>query len=82
MEAASCTVEVSSRREAYVRHGPRAPTMAPSSPSGSGSSELFDGRHGEKTQKPFLGGFELRENARLASVGQPDRQDIDSVGGR
>ena len=55
--------------------------MAPSSPSGSGGSELFDGKHGEKTQKPFLGGFELRENVRLASVGRPDRQDIENVGG-
>ena len=55
--------------------------MAPSSPSGSGGNELFDGKHGEKTQKPFLGGFELRENVRLASVGRPDRQDIDNVGG-
>ena len=51
-------------------------------PSGSGGNELFDGKHGEKTQKPFLGGFELRENVRLASVGRPDRQDIDNVGGR
>jgi len=69
------------RREAYMRHGPRAPTMAPSGP-GSGSCELFDGEHGEMTQIPFLGGFELRKNVRLANVGRPDLQGIDNVGGR
>ena len=42
--------------------GPKAPTLAPSSPSGSGSSELFSRRYGEETQEPFLSGFELGEH--------------------
>ena len=61
MEAVSCTVEASPRREAYVRHGPKAPTLAPNSPNGSGSGELFSRRYGEETQEPFLSGFELGE---------------------
>ena len=38
MEVVSCTVEVSTRREACVRHGPRAPMMVQSSPNGSGAA--------------------------------------------
>ena len=38
VEAVSCTVEVSTRRAACVRQGPRAPMIAPSSPNGSGAA--------------------------------------------
>ena len=38
VDAVSCTVEVSTRRTACVRHGPRAPTIALSKLSGSGEA--------------------------------------------
>lgn len=80
--AVSCTVEASPRREAYVRHGPKAPTLAPNSPNGSGSGELFGKRYGEKTQKPFPQPTLSSVNTRLAGIDQSGRQDIGSVDSR